>query len=107
MNLFILAAMTVANCLGTLALRHGASSAGPAVTIWAITGVGLYVAGAGLQLHLMTASPLGVLAAVTSIAGMGAMIAVGHLVYGEGYSSVQLFGLALGLTAVGLIVAGR
>ena len=107
MNHFILAAMTVANCLGTLALRQGAAETGPAVTVWAITGAGLYVAGAGLYLQLLTTAPLGALATATCILSIIVMIAAGVVFHGETYSGVQVAGLVLGLAAVGLILARR
>ena len=100
-------AMVAINSLGTLALRQGASAAGPAVAAWALAGGGLYLVGAGIYLLLLSSAPLGALATVTSVASVCLMIAIGHRAYGESYSAVQIAGLVLGFAAVGLILGGR
>lgn len=101
-----LLAMVALNCAGTVALRQAASEGLSAtlVAAWAAAGCGCWIIGAGLYLHLLTSTPLGALATASSIGSIVVMIAIGHLAYGETYSSLQVLGLVLGLVAVGLIL---
>lgn len=101
--IWVLISMTVINCLGTMALKAGASLGSVA---FIAVGIGCYSVGALLYVQLLAGTPLGVASLITSLLQLLILMVMGQLIFGDApLSLLQWLGLLLALLAFVLTAA--
>ncbi|GAB5449599.1 hypothetical protein [Gymnodinialimonas sp.] len=99
-GIFVLVVATGASALGTIALKHAALSANPAL---AILGASLWGSSAAGFVWLSRTADLGVLSIVTSAFGILLVQAAALLIFGESITQAKLVALALLILAMVLL----